>query len=193
MFYSGPLTCLKRKEDVILMSRLFKFPLSGSKEMAFWQKCIFNGQFNNLMALIKLCTVLMQGYFTKLPLVISGNISLVEIKCSFLKSAKWLCCKIWVNQHSSCLHILCIVILVFLYLTKPFPPFIDRWKSPCAFLLWGYCMSPDSPLSLTRLLFWHALYRLKLELRVHMQVESCPLRSSFQKWLWRDMKSGIIN
>lgn len=134
----------------------------------------------------------MQGYCTKLPLEISGNISSIEIKCSFLKTAKWLCRKIWVNQHSSWLHILCIVILVFLYLTKPFPPFIDRWKSPCAFLLWGYCMSLGSPLSLTRLLLWHALYRLKLELRVHMQVANCPLRSSFQKRR-RDMKGGIIN
>lgn len=98
------------------------------------------------------------------------------------------CCKMWVNQRWSELHFLCIVIIVFLYLTKPFPPFIDRWKSPCAFLLWGYCMSLDSPQSLTRLLFWHALYRLKPELRVHRQ--NCPLRSSFQKMA---MNGGSIN
>ena len=79
---------------------------------------------------------------------------------------------------------------MFLYLTKPFPPFIDGWKSPCAFLLWGYCVSVDSPLSLTRLLFRHALYRPKVELRVHRQVENCPLRSSFHK---RDMNRGISN
>lgn len=54
-------------------------------------------------------------------------------------------------------------------------------------------MSLGSPLGLTRLLFWHALYRLKLELRVHRQVEDCPLRSSFQKWLWRCTNRGIIN
>lgn len=47
-------------------------------------------------------------------------------------------------------------------------------------------MSLDSPLSLTRLLFRHALYRLKLELRVHRQVENCPLRSSFHEEKWTE-------
>lgn len=98
----------------------------------------------------------------------------------------------WVNQHSSELHLLYIVILVFPYLERPFLCFIDRWKSPCAILLCRYCMSLGFPLSFPRLLFLHALYRPRLELRVHRQ-EDCPLRPSFQKWLWRDMSRGITN
>lgn len=41
MFYSGPLTRLEREEDVILMSDLFKFPPSESKETVFWQNAFW--------------------------------------------------------------------------------------------------------------------------------------------------------
>lgn len=54
MFYSGPLTSLKRKEGVILISRLFKFPHNGSNEMVF---CAFSMLCDNYMALTKIYTL----------------------------------------------------------------------------------------------------------------------------------------
>lgn len=54
----------------------------------------------------------------------------------------------------------------------------------------GILCAWDSPLSLTRLLFRHALYRLNVELRVSRQVEN---PNPVHKWLWKDMNIGIIN
>lgn len=46
---------------------------------------------------------------------------------------------------------------------------MDGWKSPLCFSSVGILCASGLPLSLTRLLFWHALYRPKLELRVNRQ------------------------
>lgn len=129
----------------------------------------------------------MQDDSRRMAFATAGNILWFKSNVISKVTAKWLRCKIWVNQPSSHFHMLCIGILVFLYITKPFLSFMDRWKSPCAFLLWGYCVSLDSPLSLTKLLFWHALYRLNLELSVHSQVEKMSFEMGFffqKRYYW---------
>lgn len=67
MFYLRPLMCLKRREDVILISLDFKFSCSGSKEELFCVESVLS---------LRIHMALISTPYSKLPFVSQSNVSL---------------------------------------------------------------------------------------------------------------------